>query len=529
VTEPTGDGLEAHRSGRDSRLRSTAVFAFWTAISRLAGLAREIIAAALFGTRGSINAFVIAFQIPNLVRSLVADAALSAAFIPAFTELEERGEKEAAGRLASALAGLITLGLGAVALVGVLLAPVVLPLLPWLDDELVDEIVWLTQILFPIVPLLGLTGLVMAVLQTRDRFGPTAFAPVLWNALIIGALIAAAFLESDTARIAAYAIGIVVGTAGQLAFLVPFLGEGGWIAFPRRLWTEHVKHVLVLMLPVTLGLGLINVNLAVDAFVAPLADAEAPRAIDAAFRLYLLPQGIFSVAVATVLFPTIARMAARGDRSGLRDAISDGLRQIFAVLIPASLGLLLLAEPIVRLVFQRGEFTAHSSQLTSESLMAFSVGLAFNGASLLVVRAFFGLQRPWRPTAVAGLGAALNLGLDLVLYRPLGVAGIPLSTSIVSAVTFGVLLWLLARELGGVRGRWVVGGSLRSLAAAVPAAALAWIVWWGLDELLGRAFLAQVVSLGVAMLAGTAVLLALWRAFGVSDLRVLARVGRSLR
>jgi putative peptidoglycan lipid II flippase len=291
----------------------------------------------------------------------------------------------------------------------------------------------------------------------------------------------------------------------------------------------HVRHVLALMLPVTLGLGLINVNLTVDAFIAPLADAQAPRAIDAAFRLYLLPQGVFSVAVATVLFPAIARMAARRDRPGMRDAISDGLRQIFAVLIPASLGMLLLAEPIVRLVFERGEFTARSTELTSASLMAFSVGLAFNGASLLVVRAFFSLQRPWLPTAVAAVGAVMNLVLDLILYHPLGTAGIPLATSIVSAATFGALLWLLARELNGVRARWLVDQSLRSLAASVPAAVVAWGVWWALDEILGQSLVAQALSLGLAAVAGIGVLLALWRAFGVSDLRVLARVGRSLR
>ena len=180
--------MTSKRLGKPSRGigRSTAIFAFWTGISRIAGLAREILAAAIFGTQGSIAAFVIAFQVPNFLRSLVADSALSAAFLPVFTELEEQGRRREAQRLVGALIGVITMGLGAITLVAIVAAPWIMPVLaPGLSPELIDQTVHLAQIMFPIVVLLGLTGLVSAVLQANGEFGATAFAPVLWNLVII--------------------------------------------------------------------------------------------------------------------------------------------------------------------------------------------------------------------------------------------------------------------------------------------------------------------------------------------------------
>jgi putative peptidoglycan lipid II flippase len=287
--------------------------------------------------------------------------------------------------------------------------------------------------------------------------------------------------------------------------------------------------VLVLMLPVTLGLGLINVNLTVDTIFATLVSDQAPRAIDAAFRLYLLPQGVFSVAIATVLFPTISRLAARDDTEGMRMVIARGLRQIFFMLLPASAFLLVLSEPVVRLVFQRGEFDAQSTSLTAEALLFFSIGLAFNGASLLVLRAFFSLQLPWLATKVAALGVVLNAVLDVLLYGPMGVGGIPLATSIASIVTFAVMIWLLDRQLGGLHRAWVTDGAVRSLVASGVSAAFAWSTWRVLDDLLGRSTLAQVVSVGGAMIAATAGYLAAARAFEMRELRELSRLRRPLQ
>ena len=510
--------------------RSTAIFAVWTGVSRVAGLAREILAAALFGTRGSINAFVIAFQVPNLLRSLVADSALSAAFVPVFTELEEQGRHKEAQRLVGGLIGLISMVLGLVTLIAIVTAPWVMPLFaPGLSDELVDETVQLAQIMFPIVVLLGLTGLVAAVLQAHGEFGATAFVPVLWNVVIIVGLIVAVPLVPEDDRITVYAVSILIGTIAQLLWLLPSLRGKGPFPISLGFRNRRVLRVLVLMLPVTLGLGLINVNLSVDAVFATLVSEESPRAIDAAFRLYLLPQGVFSVAIATVLFPTISRLAARDDIEGMRRTLAEGLRQIFFMLLPASAFLLVLAEPVVRLVYQRGEFDAASTSLTSEALVFFSIGLAFNGASLLVIRAFFSLQRPWLPTAVAGMGVLLNLVFDAILYMPMGTGGIPLATSISSIVTFLVLVWLLEREMGGLHREQVVDGAARSLVASGVSVLLAWATWTVLDDWLGRSTIAQIVCVGLAISAAAAAYLAAAQAFEMPELAALSRLRRPLR
>jgi putative peptidoglycan lipid II flippase len=510
--------------------RSTAVFALWTGVSRVAGLVREIAAAAIFGTSGQISAFVVAFNVPNLLRSLVADSALSAAFVPVFTELEEQGRTKDAQRLAGAFIGLITVALGLLSVLAIVTAPWVMPLFaPGLDDALVDDAVLMAQIMFPIVVLLGLTGLVSAILQAAGRFGPTAFAPVLWNVVIIALLVGVTPLVADDDRITVYAVAIVIGTLVQLLYLVPSLRGLGPFPLSLGLSSPRVRRVIVLMLPVTLGLGLINVNLTIDTVFATLVSEEAPRAIDAAFRLYLLPQGVFSVAIATVLFPTIARLSARADLVGMRSTIASGLRQIFFMLLPASAFLLVLAEPVTRLVFQRGEFGPQSTALTSEALVFFSIGLAFNGASLLVIRAFFSMQMPWLPTKVAALGVAVNVALNAALYQPLGVGGIPLATSITSIVTFLVLLRLLDRELGGLHGAWLLDGVLRSLAAAGVSVLLAWASWRVLDDALGRSLGAQIVSMGVAVAAATAGVLAAAQAFEMPELRALSRLRRPLQ
>jgi len=528
VTELDSMANEADGVAR-RRLKSTAVFAGWTAVSRVAGLAREILAAALFGTTGLVNAFTLAFQVPNLLRSLVADSALSAAFIPVFTELEENKRADEARRLAMSLAALFSLVLGLVTLVAILVAPWVMPAIGGFEGEAEDELVLYTQIMLPIVPLLALTGLVMALLQIGGKFGVTAFAPVLWNVLIIAVLGVSALMLDGDDRLIGYAVGIVVGTLGQLLFLIPFLRGLGPFPRPRELWNEHVQKVIVLMLPVVLGLGLINVNLVVGSAIASEVNPnEGVQPLNLAFRLYLLPQGIFSVAVATVLFPDIGRLAARKANDALRRTVTSGLRQIFLVLVPASVGMILLAEPIVRLVFEYGEFDAGSTDITSGALVFYSLGLAFNGASLLLIRTFFGLQRPWLPTAVAGLGAALFVPLAIGLAELMEIDGIALATSIVSLVTFVILFALLRRELGGIDTRLLTQGFLLSLVMGVIAGALALGVWSALDELLGRELIAQIVSMSGALLVGAAAF-ALLAFMTIPEVRGLVRERLSLR
>src|SRR5215212_6221606 len=312
--------------------RNTFIFSVATGLSRIAGLVREIVASSYFATSGAFSAFTIAFQVPNLIRSLFADAALSAAFVPVFTELLERGKRKEAYQLASTLFFLIVGVLGSIAAFFMIAAPYVMPLFTGdtFDQELDDLTVGLSQVLFPIVVLLGLNGLLQGILNAYDHFTVPAISPVVWNLVILVFLVfGRAWFKGDD-QLYAYAIGVLVGTFIQLLMLVPVLRRVGFaFTFTFRPRDERVKRVLILMLPVTIGLGLINFNLLINSSLGSLVSENAPRAIDAAFRIYMLPQGLFSVAIATVLFPTLSRLAARDDRDGLRRLMSSGVRQIF--------------------------------------------------------------------------------------------------------------------------------------------------------------------------------------------------------
>jgi putative peptidoglycan lipid II flippase len=508
-----GESSQA-RAGRLAR--STAFFSFATSLSRIAGLVREVVAASYFGVRGPMSAFTIAFQVPNLVRSLFADAAIQAAFVPVFTEQLEKGNRREAFRLASTLIFLGALILGAITALFILLAPVVMPLfVPDKYGAVTHLTVGLSRVLFPILVLLGVTGMVVGVLNSYDRFGVFAISPFFWNVAIIAVLVGLAPAFPEDKEIYAYAIGVLVGTVIQLAMPAfdlrntPF-GLRRALTAPFRVrradWRDsNVRRVLLLMLPVTLSLGLINFNLLINSTVGFLVSQSAPAAIDKAFRIYMLPQGIFSVAVTTVLFPTLARLAARRDFEDLRATMANGMRQIVLLLIPAAAAILVLSEPMVRLVYQRGEFGSDATTLVSTALFWFALSLPFNGLFLLLTRTFFSLQRPWVPTAISGINLAITAVAALALYGPFGVGGIVASTVIATAASVLAQTVVLRRQLGRLELGRLLWTTTRVSVAAAALAAASYGVWDVLDQGLGRGVEGQIVSLFGGLAVGAAV------------------------
>jgi putative peptidoglycan lipid II flippase len=504
---------------------STAVFSAATGLSRVLGLVREIVVRRYFGVEGvGINAFTVAFQVPNLVRALVADAALSSAFVPVFSELLEKGERARAWRVASSLIWIMLLGLTAITAVFIVAAPWVMSLFGYGSGEAGDLAVTLSRILFPTVVLLGVFGIVVGILNSYDHFTVPALTPVFWNvAIILGLVIGVPRAGSLDAELYVYAGAIVVGTVIQLLLPLPWLsGLDGRLRLAIDWRDPAVKRVFVLMLPVALGLGLINVNALIGTlFAARYIDpALSPSSIDAAFRLYMLPQGMFSVALATVLFPALARLATRADLDGFRRTVGLGLRQIAFLLIPASVVSAVLAEPIVRLVYQRGEFGPRATDVVAAALAAFSLGLVFNGAMLMLNRAFFSLQTPWVPTWVALGNLLLNTVLFAVFYR-VGTWGIPFAISLANVAGTAALLYLLRRRLGRIEGGETTRSTLLITVASAVLGLVAFAVWWVLDEALGRSFGAQLVSLSVALLLGAAAYLFSCRLLGVRELNAL--------
>jgi len=510
---------------------STAIFAAATGLSRVLGLVREVVSSYYFGASGKVNAFTVAFQIPNLVRALVADAALSSAFVPVFSELLEKGERKRAWRVASTLFWLMLLGLSALTAIFIVIAPFIIGLFgdPGNDSALA---VGLSRVLFPIVTLLGVSGIIVGILNSYDHFTVPALSPVFWNlAIIAGLAIGVPQAQTMDSKLYVYAVSILIATFIQVFLPVPWLrGRDGRLQLVLDWRDPAVKRVFVLMVPVTLGLGLINVNAVIDTFFASrFIDANyAPTAIQKAFLVYMLPQGMFSVAIATVLFPSLARFATRGDMAGFRSTVSTGLRQIAFLLIPAAAVSAVLAEPIIRILFQRGHFTPEQTPGVAHSLAAFSAGLVFNGAMLMLNRAFFSLQSNWIPTAIALGNLFLNAILDAAFYR-LGVWGIPLGTAICNIAATWALVVLLRRRLGRLHGVEIAQTVGRVVVVSAVAAALSWIVWKPLDSVLGRSFGAQVVSLGFALGVAIAVYLIGCRVLRVRELDTLASVWSRLR
>jgi putative peptidoglycan lipid II flippase len=493
--------------------RNTAIFSLATGLSRVLGLAREIVAASFFGTRGPASAFTIAFQIPNLVSNLFANAALSAAFVPVFTDLLAQGRKREAFRLASTLFWIMLIALGAVTAFFVLAAGVIMPLFtgPTFNGALDALTVGLSQILFPVVLLLGLNGLLVGVLQSYEHFTIPAISPAVWNIVIIVLLVV---LHphfhggyEDGHQMYAYAIAILVATVVQMLMAFGALGR---IDFRLQMtidWHDpRIRQVFTLMLPVTIGLGIVNLDQLINSVFGTLVSDEAPRAIDNAFRIYMLPQGLFSVAVATVLFPTLSRMASRREVGNMRKAIGVGMRQINLLLIPASVFIVVLSTPIVRLVFQRGAFNARSTELVSIALFWFAFSLPFGGLNLLLTRVFFAVQRPWIPTRLAALNMVVDIVVSIGLYKPFGIAGLIIGTVAANAVMTALQLYYLRIGFNGrLDGAQTTMITARIAVASVLLGAVSWAVWRVLDNLLGVSLPAQIVSVGGAALAGVLV------------------------
>jgi putative peptidoglycan lipid II flippase len=517
------------RPGHARRLaRNTAFFSFATGLSRLAGLAREVVAASYFGVTGAMSAFTIAFQVPNLVRALFADSALQGAFVPVFSELLEKGERKEAFRVASSLFFLICLLLGAVTALFVLFAEPIMSLFaPGFDDNpaLKDLTVNLARLMFPIVMLLALSGLVVGMLNSFEHFAVPALAPVAWNLVIIAALVGLVPVLPEEDEIYAYAIGILAGTVVQFLLPLPWLrGRRGRLTLTIDWRDERVRRVLKLMLPVTIALGLINVSLLINSVFGTLVSDQAPAAIDKAFRIYQLPQGLFSIAVATILFPTMSRFAARGARDDLRRTMGTGVRQICLLLIPSAVLMAVLAEPVTRLVYERGAFGEQATDLTATAMLWWSIALPFQGVSLLFSRTFFSLQRPWATTALAGVNLLVNVAVAAALYGPFEIAGIVIGTvagTIVMCVAQG---WILRGELGGIEGGRLVSAAIRMLAAGALLGAVSYLTWSGLDDLLGRSLAGQAGSVLGAIAAGSAAYAAAVWLLGVPEARQIHRL-----
>jgi putative peptidoglycan lipid II flippase len=455
--------------------------------------------AAFFGTTAAYSAYTLASQVPNLFSNLFSQAALGAAFVPVFTDLLQKGRKREAFRLAATLFWIILVALGALTLVWMAVAGVVTPLFTGSGIPAALTAA-LSRVLFPVVLLLSLTGLFVAILQAYDQFTIPALAPAVWNVVILVLLIVLRGQFHGEDKVYAYAIAWLVATVVQFLMVAGALRTIEFrLAFHCDWRDPRVRQVLVLFIPVTLSIGIVNLDVFINAGFGSLVGSYAPAAINQAFRIYMLPQGIFSVAVATVLFPTLSRMAARRDATGIRRSVGNGMRQINLLLIPSSALMLVLATPITRLVYQHGTFGPISTHYVATALFWFSFSLPFAGLNLLLTRTFFAVQRPWIPTKLAAINMIVDAIVSIALYKPLGIAGLVIGTAAANIVMTGLQLHRLRIGLNGrLEGGQTIMITARILVATVLMAAVARGLWVLLNGGLGDSLFAQIVSVGVA-------------------------------
>jgi putative peptidoglycan lipid II flippase len=481
-----------------------------------------------------MSAYTISSQVPNLESNLLAQAALSAAFVPVFTDLLQQGRRREAFKLASTLFWIILIALGALTALGIVFAGAIMPLFtPGMHFTAADDALTagLARVLFPVVLLLGLTGLLVGILQSYDEFSVPAIAPAVWNLVILVLLVGLHGVFHMP--IYAYAVAWLVATAVQMAMVGSALKRIDFrLAFTIDWRDPRVRQVLTLMLPVTIGLGIVNLDQLLNSWFGFLVSAQAPSAINQAFRLYMLPQGVFSVAVATVLFPTLSRQAARQAPAEMRRTIANGMRQINLLMIPAAAVMIVLASPIIRLVYQHGSFDASDTHRAAVALFWFAFSLPFGGLNLLLTRTFFALKRPWIPTRYAAVNMIADIVVSVGLYKPLGIAGLVIGTAVANAI----MTWLLLRRLtigfnGHLEGTETLMMTLRVVIGAALMAAVARAVWAGLDGVLGRSPVAQIVSVGVAIAVAGAVYAKAVLVMRVPEARqiqslVMSRLGR---
>ncbi len=528
-----------------SALRSTLLVSAGTLASRLLGLVREQLFAALLGAGYFADAFVAAFRIPNLLRDLFAEGALSAAFVPTFAKVDKEEGRAAAYALANRVVGAILVVVGAVALAGIAFAaPLVRALAPGFSAvpgklELTAQ---LAQLMMPFLLVVSLAALMMGMLNARGIFGRPAVAPALFNVAAI-AVGVGLWLAGATPQVAVvgWSLGTIVGGAAQLAVQLPPLFADGFRIRPRlagSLADPNVRRMARLMAPATAGLAATQLNIFINTQFAS-GQPGAVSWLNYAFRLMYLPIGLFGVAIATVTASGLARRAAEKDLAGLKAALSQGMRHVAFLTVPSTVGLAVLAEPIVGLIYQHGRFGPADTSATAVALMGYSLGLyAYSGVKV-VAPAFYALDHSRLPVMASAAAVATNLLLNLAAHRwlgsmGLGYLGLAAGTSLGALVNLGVLslsFRSFTREVAGPGGLFAQLAKVLLASALMGAAVL--LAIRGFDAaLVARGIGARVFWVRLARVAGGVPLgallyAALCRALGIGEMEeILAALRR---
>ncbi len=516
---------DVERRAAPGRLaRSAGLIGVATMTSRLLGLVRDALFATLFGAGDQMDAFKVAFRIPNLVRDLFAEGAMSAAFIPTFTRrLTQHGRAEA-WRLGNLVISMLVVVTAVIAVAGMVFAEPLTRLFAAGYAEVPGKLeltIALTRVMFPFLSLVAVAVAFMGMLNSLRHFFVPALSPAMFNVGVIGAALALVPLMPLVGwhPMMGLAIGTLLGGLLQAAVQWPTLhGEGFRFRFALAPRDPGLREVLLLMVPGTVGLAAVQVNVFVNTVLATGEGTGAVSWLDFAFRLMYLPIGLFGVSIATAAVPTISSFAAQADVGGMRRTVSSGLRMMLMLNVPATVGLIALASPIVALIYERGRFTPEDTAATAAALMCYAPGLLGYSAVKIASPTFYALRDSRTPVAVSVASMAGNIVLNLALVRVLGYRGLALGTAIAALLNAGVLLWLLSRRLDGLEARRVLVALLKITMASAVMAAGAVLAHRGLVDLLGpTGFVPRLLQVGGGILAGLVVLAAMARLLRIAE------------
>ncbi len=461
--------------------KAAGVVSIATLFSRVLGLVRDIVIAAFFGAGPAADAFFVAFRIPNLLRRLFAEGSLTVSFIPVFAEyLVKRGREEAFA-LARSSWWILIITLAVVSVLGVLLSPLIVKIIGmgWVSSpDKFDLTVLLTRIMFPYIFFIGMVALAMGILNTLGHFAAPACSPALLSvAMVSSVLLISPHLEKPVLGLAT---GVMIGGGLQLTLQIPFMIRKGFRLFVRSpLYHTAIKRIALLMTPAVFGAAVYQINILVGTLLATFLPEGSVSYLYYADRMVQFPLGVFAIALATAVLPSLSKQAAMEDMEGLRSSFSYALRLVFFITIPAMTGLIILRGPIVSLIFQRGAFDAASSRLTAEAVLYYAVGLwAFSGVRI-VVSAFYSLQDTKTPVKTGVVSLVANIVLSLLLMGPMLHGGLALATSLASSVNLTLLVLALRKRLGRIGGRSILQSVFRStVCAAVMGGVIGMVGLW---------------------------------------------------
>ncbi|MEW5804649.1 MAG: murein biosynthesis integral membrane protein MurJ [bacterium] len=507
---------EQSRSAHKNLVISAGIISGATLFSRILGFLRDMIMANMFGAEIVTDAFLVAFRLPDLLRRLMGEGALSASFVPVFTEYLHKKEEQESWELVNNLISLTIIILIVIVILSILFAPWIIKICApgyTMSQRKLYLTTLLARILFPYIFFIGVGSLAMGILNSLNHFLAPALSPALLN---IG-IISGAYLISPRLKepIVGLAIGVLLGGLAQLIFELPILIHKGLkFQFALNFHHEGLRRIGTLMLPSAFGLAVGEINSMIDTVCATFLPEGSVSYLYYSNRLIQFPQGLFAMAIGTAILPAMSGQAARGEINDLKETFSFGLRLVMFITLPATAGLILCRHSIIRILFQRGAFTAEATQATATALLLYAIGLfAYAGVSV-IVPVFYSFQDTRTPVNIASICLILNICMNIVLMWPLKHGGLALATSLSSTFQFFFLAYYLRKKMGPLGGRKISISCLKIVGASSLTGAVAWgMIQYGTLHALSRTsqvlalmliiFISSLVYAGISYLMGS--------------------------